>query len=82
MNYNIFSHMFCLNQFVESLCYQIKVLESKNRLQKQELVELQSQVCQEEQRAEEAQREAFVLSQRVLESEAAKEAALSEVSGK
>lgn len=74
--------MFCLNQLVESLCHQVKVLESENRRQKQELEELQSQICQEEQRAEEAQREAFVLSQKVLESEAAKEAALSEVSGK
>ena len=45
----------------------------------QELGELQARVAQEEQREEEARREAFTLRQRLLESEAGREAAIKEV---
>ncbi len=42
---------------------------------------MQARVCQEEQKEEEARREAFTLKQRVLECEAGREAALNEVEG-
>lgn len=64
--------MLCLHE-------QIKVLEGENSRQQQELRELQARVCQEEQKEEEARREAFTLKQRVLECEAGREAALNEV---
>lgn len=43
--------------------------------------ELQARVCEEEQKEEEARREAFTLKQRVLECEAGREAVLNEVEG-
>lgn len=58
---------------------QVKILEGENNRQKNELRELQARVCQEEQKEEEARREAFTLKQRVLECEAGREAALNEV---
>lgn len=60
---------------------QVKILEGENNRQKNELRELQARVCQEEQKEEEARREAFTLKQRVLECEAGREAALNEVEG-
>lgn len=65
------------------LCWheQVKVLEGENIRQKQELRELQARVCEEEQKEEEARREAFTLKQRVLECEAGREAVLNEVEG-
>lgn len=62
-------------------CEQVKVLGGENGRQKQELRELQARLCQEEQKEEEARREAFTLKQRVLECDAGREAALNEVEG-
>lgn len=58
---------------------QVKILEGESVQLKQELRELQARVCQEEQKEEEARREAFMLRQRVLEGDADREAALNKV---
>lgn len=58
---------------------QVKVLKGENVQLKQELQELQARLCQEEQKEEEARREAFTLKQRVLEGDADREAALNKV---
>lgn len=47
--------------------------------QGQELSDMQARLTQEEQREEEMRKEAFTLRQKVLESDAGKEAALKEV---
>lgn len=57
----------------------MKALEGEVSSRSQELGELQARVAQEEQREEEARREAFTLRQRLLESEAGREAAIKEV---
>ena len=59
---------------------QVKVLEGEGRQQKEELQEVHGRLSQEEQKEEEARREAFTLKQRVVECEAGREAALKEVS--
>ena len=58
---------------------QLKVLEGEGRQQKEELQEVHGRLSQEEQKEEEARREAFTLRQRVVECEAGREAALQEV---
>lgn len=60
-------------------CVQVKTLEALCAQREQDLSELQTRLAQEEQKEEEVRKETFNLKQRVLESEAGKEAALKEV---
>ena len=73
----------CGGAWFESVCPtpvpQLKVLEGEGRQQKEELQEVHGRLSQEEQKEEEARREAFTLRQRVVECEAGREAALQEV---
>ena len=57
----------------------MKVLEEEGRQQKEELQEVHGRLSEEEQKKEEARHKAFTLKQRVVECEAAWEAALQEV---
>lgn len=61
---------------------QVRILEGENSRQKQELLELQAGLRQEEQKEEGARREALALKQTWLEFEAGRQALLNEVEGK
>nr|XP_057928909.1 rootletin [Doryrhamphus excisus] len=65
---------------LQELRRQVKVLEGEKSHQKQELQHMQAQLCQEEQKKKEACRQSFSLKQGLLESEAARDAAHSQVS--
>lgn len=58
---------------------QVKTLEGQCTQQGQELSDVQARLTQEEHREEEMRKETFTLRQRVLESDAGREAALKEV---
>lgn len=57
----------------------MKTLEAECTQRNQELSEFQARLAQEEQKEEESRRDNFALKQRVLESDAGREAALKEV---
>lgn len=60
-------------------CVQVKTLEADCTQRSKELREVQARLTQEEQKEEESRRDNFALKQRVLESDAGREAALKEV---
>lgn len=61
------------------VCVQVKTLEAECTQRSHELSEFQARLSQEEQKEEESRRDNFALKQRVLESDAGREAALKEV---
>ncbi|XP_072771225.1 uncharacterized protein crocc2 [Nerophis lumbriciformis] len=66
---------------LQDLRGQVKALEGEKSRQKQELQNMQAQLCQQEQKEEEARRQSCSLKQTVLECQAARDAAHSQVSG-